>query len=104
MATQLGTLGDVADIKIADKMEGDFYLRRVSGTASLVGEPRLKIEGNPNNWIAIKVKRTDVIVPKFLYYWFEMAWGQKMLMPFVTGSVQQYMKISDLKKIQLQPR
>jgi len=50
----------------------DFWLQR-RGTDANVGKPTYSPQWSQYN-IGITVKRTDLVDPRYLYYWFELLW------------------------------
>jgi hypothetical protein len=50
----------------------DFWLQR-RGTDQNVGKPTQSPQWSQYN-IGITVKRTDIVDPRYLYYWFELLW------------------------------
>jgi hypothetical protein len=94
-------LKDLAKVAIASTMDGNFYVRRVSGTAAKVGETKLSTEGNKHTWIAVRVTETKSIRPKFLYYYVMGLWATHKLAREVRGSLQQFITTRAIKNISM---
>jgi len=92
-------LKDLAKVANAGTMDGDFYVRRVSGTDTKVGEPKLTTSGNKHTWIAVRVTATKAIRPKFLYYYVMGLWATHKLAREVHGSLQQQITNEAIKNI-----
>lgn len=88
------TLGDFCDIKV-NFPEADFWIIS-KGDKDTFGKPTETF--NPD-YIGVKVTRTDMIFPKFLYYIFLNYFTQGVLRNLGNGT---RIKISDIKKLPIQ--
>jgi len=90
-------LGDICEFKV--KMEdADFWLVR-RGDINTIGKPTKKY--SPDN-IGVKVTRTDLVLPDFLYYYFEYLHGGGLFRRFASGTTNlNQMPISDIKSIKV---
>lgn len=88
---------DVATVAVGLK-DADFYLAR-RGTIDVVGTV---FKDYSPEAIGIKVVRTDLVLPDYLYYWFEYAWRSGYWKPLTHGSLNLVnIRIHDVKNIPL---
>lgn len=93
-------LGDLATIK-TNFQEADFWLIR-RGAASQCGKP-VKVF-NPEH-IGIKVDRTDILLPDYLYYVFMHIHNTKYWEPLANGTLTLVnIRVRDVRNIELSPR
>lgn len=93
-------LSDVATIKTNFK-EADFWIVR-RGSLKTCGQPTYDF--NPEH-IGIRVERTEVMLPRFIYYCFEMLHDSGKWEPLATGSLSLVnIRVSDVRNIELCPR
>lgn len=93
-------LGDVATIK-TNFPDADFWLVR-RGSLKSCGSPSR--EFNPEH-IGIKVIRTDILLPDYLYYCMMWLHQSKVWEARATGSLSLVnITISDVRNIELSPR
>lgn len=93
-------LTDVATIKTGLK-QADFWIVR-RGSLKTVGS--VSREYNPEH-IGIKVNRTDILLPDYLYYWFMAIHQAKTWEPIANGTLSLVnIKVSDVRNIRLSPR
>jgi len=93
-------LCDVATIK-TNFQDADFFLIR-RGAISQVGKPSR--EFNPEH-IGIKVNRTDILLPDYLYLCFEHLHNIKAWEPRANGTLALVnIRVSDVRNIELSPR
>lgn len=93
-------LSDVATIK-THHPDADFWLVR-RGSLKTVGSA-VK-DYNPEH-IGIKVHRTDVLLPDFLYYWFMALHQAGQWQARANGTLSLVnIKVSDVRSIRLSPR
>lgn len=93
-------LQDVAKISV-NLPNADFWIIR-RDTIKAVGKPTY--EFNPEH-IGIKVVRTDLLLPRYLYYCLMHIHAKGMWEPFATGSLSLVnICVSDIKHIALQPQ
>lgn len=91
------TLGDLCEFKL-DFPEADFWLVR-KGTESTVGMP---VKEYDSERIGVKVIRTDVINPQYLYYMFMHLQQSGKFIPFAYGSLNlKNIRVSDIKNIKV---
>lgn len=90
-------LNDVATVAVGLK-DADFYLAR-RGSADVVG--MVSKDYSPEA-IGIRVDRTDLIYPYYLYYWFQHLHGTGYWKPLVKGTTNLvHIRTNDVKKIPL---
>ena len=76
--------------------DADFWLIR-EGSADKVGKPVKKYD---KDYIGVKVTRTDLLLPDYLYYVFEYLNSQKLLAQLAKGTTdKKHISISDIKEI-----
>lgn len=93
-------LGDLATIK-TNYQDADFWLIR-RGAASQCGKPAK--EFNPEH-IGIKVNRTDILLPDYLYYVFMHIHNTKYWEPRANGTLTLVnIRVRDVRNIELSPR
>lgn len=93
-------LSDVATIK-THYPEADFWLVR-RGSLKTCGQPSR--EYNPEH-IGIKVTRTDILLPDYLYYCMMWLHQSKRWEALATGTLSLVnIKVSDVRTIELSPR
>lgn len=91
-------LNDLATVKTHFE-EADFWLIR-RGSKGQCGKPVR--EYNPEH-IGIKVNRTDLLLPDYLYYCLLHIHSQKMWEPYANGTLDLVnIRVEDVKKITLQ--
>jgi restriction endonuclease S subunit len=89
------TIGELAEFK-TDFPDADFWLIR-KGTIEKVGKPTKEFS---KEHIGVKVVRTDVLVPDYLYYAFEWLNSSGKLQMLAHGSLAlKHINISDIKEI-----
>lgn len=89
------TIGDVCEFK-TNFPEADFWLQR-KGSEKSVGMP-VK-EFSPEH-IGVKVINTDLVLPDFLFYYFQFLHMQGVFTQFAHGTLNlKNIKISDIKNI-----
>lgn len=89
------TIGDVCEFKI-NFLEADFWLQR-KGSEKTVGKPTK--EFSPEN-IGVKVIATELILPSFLYYYFEYLHSSGMFVNMAHGTLNlKNIRISEIKQI-----
>jgi len=76
-------LGELCEIK-TQFPDADFWIVR-RGTAESVGKPTK--EYNPEHF-GIKVTKTEVLVPQYLYYLFEYLHGKGHFQQLATGTLR----------------
>jgi len=87
----------VCDIK-TNFPEADFWLIR-KGDEDTVGKPVKQFE--PQH-IGIKVLKTDILDPKYLYYYFMNLYQSKQLIQYTKGILNlKHIIIDDIKNIKL---
>ncbi|TMP23790.1 hypothetical protein [Pseudoalteromonas ruthenica] len=92
-------LSDVATIKTHCE-NADFWLVR-RGSLTTVGQPVR--EYNPEH-IGVKVTRTDMLLPDYLYYWFMALHQSKAWEPLANGTLSLVnIHVSDVRNIRLSP-
>ena len=92
-------LKDVATIKTNLK-DADFWIVR-RGSLKTCGQPVQ--EFNPEH-IGIKVLRTDILLPKYLYYAMMHLHNSKVWEPLATGTLSLVnIRVSDVRSIELSP-
>ena len=88
-------LGDICNFNV-NMEDADFWLTR-RGDISMIGKPTKKY--SPDN-IGVKVTRTDLVLPDFLYYYFEYLHGGGLFRQFASGTTNvNQIPISDIKNI-----
>lgn len=93
-------LSDITTIK-TNFQDADFWLVR-RGAASQCGKPVRVF--NPEH-IGIKVNRTDILLPDYLYYCFEHIHNTKYWEQLANGTLSLVnIRVSDVRKIELSPR
>ena len=93
-------LSELATIK-TNFQEAHFWLVR-RGSASQCGKPSKVF--NPEH-IGIKVERTDILLPDYLYYVFMHIHNTKYWEPLATGTLSLVnIRVRDVRKIELTPR
>ncbi|ENE6639009.1 hypothetical protein ABNR98_004418 [Salmonella enterica] len=93
-------LSDVATVRV-NFPEADFWLVR-RGSLTTVGKPDRMF--NPEH-IGIKVERSDILLPDYLFYCFEYLYSRKVWEPVATGTLALVnIRVSDVKSITLKPR
>lgn len=93
-------LSDITTIK-TNFQDADFWLVR-RGAASQCGKP-VKVF-NPEH-IGIKVNRTDILLPDYLYYCFMHIHSTKYWEQLANGTLSLVnIRVSDVRKIELSPR
>lgn len=92
-------LNDVATIK-TNYPDADFWLVR-RGSLKTCGKPVM--EYNPEH-IGVKVIRTDVFLPRYLFYVFEALHSLRRWEPIATGTLSLVnIRVSDVRNIELSP-
>lgn len=92
-------LQDVAAVS-TNFPEADFWIVR-RGSLKSVGEPTYTF--NPEH-IGIKVVRTDLLLPRFLYYCLMHIYTSGKWKPLATGTLELVnIRVSDIKHIALKP-
>ncbi len=92
-------LSDVTTIKMHFE-KADFWLIR-RGSISQVGKPVR--EYNPEH-IVIKVTRTDILLPNFLFYWFMHLHSTKAWEQLANGTLSLVnIRVSDVRNIRMSP-
>lgn len=93
-------LSDVATIK-TNFPEADFWIIR-RGSLNTVGKPSYDFNLES---IGIKVTRTDIVLPRFLYYCFLNIHSQGRWEVLAKGSLKLVnIRVSDVSSIKLTPR
>ncbi|MCG7551607.1 hypothetical protein [Pseudoalteromonas sp. Of7M-16] len=93
-------LTDVATIKTGLE-QADFWIVR-RGSLKTVGS--VSREFNPEH-IGVKVTRTDILLPDYLYYWFMALHQAKTWEVIANGTLSLVnIKVSDVRNIRLSPR
>jgi hypothetical protein len=93
-------LSDVATIK-TNYPEADFWIIR-RGSLNTVGKPSYDFYSES---IGIKVLRTDIVLPRFLYYCFLNIHNQGRWKDLAKGSLSLVnIRVSDVSSIKLTPR
>jgi choline kinase len=93
-------LSDVTTIKTRFE-DADFWLIR-RGSISQVGKPVR--EYNPEH-IGVKVIRTDLLLPNFLYYWFMHLHNIKTWEQLANGTLSLVnIRVSDVRNIRMSPK
>ncbi|WP_337049987.1 hypothetical protein [Serratia fonticola] len=93
-------LNDVATVK-TNFPEADFWLVR-RGSLKTCGQPTYQF--NPEH-IGIRVERTDILVPAYLFYCMEYLHKQQYWEVLATGSLTLVnIRVSDVKAIGLKQR
>lgn len=93
-------LSDITTIK-TNFQDADFWLVR-RGAASQCGKPVRVF--NPEH-IGIKVNRTDILLPDYLYCCFEHIHNTKYWEQLANGTLSLVnIRVSDVRKIELSPR
>lgn len=93
-------LSDVATIK-TNFPDADFWIVR-RGSLKTVGQAVQ--EFNPEH-IGVRVDRTDILLPRYLYYCFEMLHSQSEWEALATGTLSLVnIRVSDIRSIELCPR
>lgn len=88
-------LGDICDFKV-NMEDADFWLTR-RGDIKMIGKPT-KTFSSEN--IGVKVIRTDLVLPDFLYYYFEYLQGNGLFSQLAVGTINvKHITISDIKNI-----
>jgi restriction endonuclease S subunit len=91
------TLGEICDFKINDET-ADFWLVRRGGI-NTVGTPTKTF--SPEH-IGVKVNRTDLVLPDFLYYYFQYLQVQGLFKQLASGTTNlTQIPIADLKAIKV---
>jgi hypothetical protein len=91
-------LGDVCEFKTGGE-DCDFWIVR-KGTEKSVGKPTRTYSPE---YIGVKVKRTDLILPDFLYYYFEYLSSIGIFTQLAMGSLNlKHIRISEIKDIPIQ--
>jgi len=91
------TLGDLCEFKI-NFPEADFWLVR-KGSEKTVGMPTKDFDSER---IGVKVIRTDILNPQYLYYMFMHLQQSGKFIPYAYGSLNlKNIRISDIKSIQV---
>ena len=76
--------------------DADFWLIR-QGDIDEVGKPTKEYN---EDYIGVKVRRTDLVLPDYLYYVFMYLNSQKLLAKLATGTTNKMsIRISDIKEI-----
>jgi hypothetical protein len=87
-------LVDIAQVRTGIP-RADFWLQR-RGTDENVGRPTRNPQWSQYN-IGITVKRLDLVVPDYLYYWFEMLWMRGYWRNLNYGTLQlRHIRTSDV--------
>ena len=93
-------LSELATIK-TNLQDADFWLVR-RGSVGQCGKPSK--EFNPEH-IGIKVNRTDILLPSYLYYVFVHIHNTKYWEPLATGTLSLVnIRVRDVRNIELTPR
>ncbi|MEN4758289.1 hypothetical protein ACOMYX_19530 (plasmid) [Pantoea agglomerans] len=93
-------LQDVAKVSV-NLPDADFWIVR-RGTVKAVGEPTYTF--NPEH-IGIKVTRTEVVLPRYLYYCLMHIHAKGMWENLATGTLTLVnIRVSDIKHIALKPQ
>lgn len=93
-------LGDLCALKTKFE-DADFWIAR-RGTKEMVGKPTRTY--NPEH-IGIKVIKTDVLDPNYLYHLMEYLWGKGFFSDLAFGSLRLvHIRIDDLARLQFRPR
>lgn len=91
-------ISDIATVAIGLK-DADFYLTR-RGDLEKVGEP---VKEYSKDAIGIKVTRTDLVVPDYLFYWFQYIYNNRYWHPLAKGSLKLVnIRTDDVKNIPIQ--
>lgn len=89
------TIGDVCEFK-TNFPEADFWLQR-KGDEKNVGKPTK--EYNPEN-IGVKVIATELVVPSFLFYYFQYLHSNGIFVNMAHGTLNlKNIRISEIKQI-----
>jgi hypothetical protein len=89
------TIGDLCEFK-TNFPDADFWLQK-KGSIDNVGTP-LKEFYEEN--IGVKVIRTDIFIPQYLYYYFQFLHQQGLFAPIAHGTLPlKNITISDIKSI-----
>lgn len=93
-------LSEVATIK-TNFPEADFWIIR-RGSLKTCGQPTQQF--NPEH-IGVKVFRTDLLLPDYLFLCLEYLHGAKVWEPLATGTLSLVnIRVSDVRSIVLKPR
>lgn len=93
-------LSDVTTTK-TQFIDADFWLIR-RGSLKTVGKPVR--EYNPEH-IGVKVTRTDILLPDYLYYWFMHLHSIKAWEPLANGTLSLVnIRVSDVRNIRMSPK
>ena len=86
----------------------DIIISRVSGSIGSLGKSWVigsrgvdSWPGNPESLIHIRVVRKDVLLPGYLYYLIQYLHSVGYFRKLARGSVQQFIRVSDVKSIAL---
>ena len=85
----------------------DIVISRVSGSIGSLGKSWVigkgvdSWPGNPESLIHIRVVRKDVLLPGYLYYLFQYLHSVGYFSKLARGSVQQFIRVSDVRGIAL---
>lgn len=86
---------DIATVSVGLK-DADFYLTR-RGDVGSVGKPSKEYSSEA---IGIKVTQTDLVVPYYLYYWFEYIYNSGYWKPLAKGTLSLVnIRTEDVKNI-----
>jgi restriction endonuclease S subunit len=92
------TLGDICEFK-TNFEDADFWLVR-KGDEMMIGKPTKKF--SPDN-IGVKVIKTDLVLPDFLYYYFEYLKSSGFFLRVAKGeTLLKHISIADLKNVGVQ--
>lgn len=90
-------LSDVAVVKVNFE-SADFWLIRTHGEEK-VGHP---VRIFMKDYIGIKVTRTDILIPDYLYYVFMYLHGNGVFKPHAIGTTKRvHIRVEDIKNISL---
>jgi hypothetical protein len=89
------TISDVCEFKL-NFQDADFWLIR-KGSEKTVGTP---VKEFSSEYIGVKVINTDLVLPDFLFYYFQFLHMQGLFTQYAHGTLNlKNIKISDIKNI-----
>lgn len=89
------TLGDICNFKI-NMEDADFWLIR-KGTSDMVGTPTKKFTSEN---IGVKVTRTDILYPDFLFYYIQYMHNSGMFKNLAKSTLNlKHLRIEDLSNL-----
>ncbi len=105
-------LRDVASVMLGssvDEMQpGDIVVRRV-GNRKTVGKPVMIVEqdassyeGDRQNVFVVRVERTDILLPRYLFYVLQYWWQQGIFCRMAAGTAQQRLPKNALTELSIE--